>query len=71
VAVAALLAREVEDQGLSQTKLAGLSGISQPMISLFLRGLAAIDLDELDTICSALGLDVADVVSRADEARGA
>jgi transcriptional regulator with XRE-family HTH domain len=71
LAVAALLAREVGDQGLTQTKLAGMSGISQPMISLFLRGLAEIDLDELDVLCSALGLDVVDVVARADEARRA
>lgn len=67
--IAAILAAEVSEQGLSQRELGLMVGISQGQISKYLRGERALLVDELDLFCHELGLDVGDVVHDADVAR--
>lgn len=58
------------DSGLTQSAVGKASGISQSQVSKYLRGVRVPDVDELDAICSALGLSVAAVVADAVARRG-
>lgn len=63
--VAAILDAESKAQGLSQPKLEAITGISQSNLSLYLNGKRTLDVDQLQALCDALGLNIEDVVSRA------
>ena len=67
--VAAILERERAKRGLSQTALETLTGISQSAISKYLRVERVIDIDRLDALCAALGLDIVAVVHEAVQTR--
>jgi transcriptional regulator with XRE-family HTH domain len=62
--VAAILARERHKRGTTQTALAAMSGISQSQVSKYLRAERVLDIDRLDALCTALGLDIVEVVRR-------
>ncbi|MEA9983698.1 helix-turn-helix transcriptional regulator [Subtercola sp. RTI3] len=68
-AVAAILSDAFLDLFITQTQFGVLTGISQSMVSLFFRGERSPDLDQLDRMCKALGLDVSLVVSQASASR--
>lgn len=63
--VAALLQKERERQGLSLTTLGACAGLSQQSISYIERGLRTPNLDTLLRICSALGVELSDVLATA------
>ncbi len=58
-----------EQAGLTQERLAFQAGLSRPYISMLERDLKSPTLDTLFMICDALGISVADVVSRVENAR--
>ena len=64
-AISALLDSERETQGLTQTALGAISGISQSQVSKLLRAERVFTVDDLDRLCTALGLDIVDVVRAA------
>lgn len=66
--VAGLLRARLAHKNISQVALAATTGISTSQLSKMLRGVKPIDLDQLDEICWALGLEVRDIVQSADEA---
>ena len=67
--VAKLLEAAADELAVSDTTLAGLVGISQSQMSIYLRGERSLTLDILDRICSALGLSIVAVVEEANRAR--
>ena len=67
--IAAILERERDEQGLTQKALEAMSGISQSQISKYLRAERVLNIDRLDALCAALGLDIVSVVSEADANR--
>ncbi|NLP82563.1 helix-turn-helix transcriptional regulator [Microbacterium sp. CFH 90308] len=58
------------ESGLTQGQLGAAAGISQSQVSKYLRGTRVPDIDKLDALCDALGLDVAAVVAGAQARRG-
>lgn len=73
IAVASVLQSEVKarkgTEKLTQRALADAVHVSQSQMSKYLRGERSLNIDELDAICTRLGLSIVDVVSRADELR--
>ena len=67
--IAAILDRERDEQGVTQTALAAMSGISQSQVSKYLRAERVLNVDRLDALCAALGLNIVAVVSEADASR--
>jgi transcriptional regulator with XRE-family HTH domain len=61
-----LLRQERERRGVSMTRLAEMSGLSQGMISLVEHELRNPTLDTLLRICVALGIDLSKILSRAE-----
>ena len=68
VAIAGILNQALRDTGASQRELGATVGISQSQISKYLRGERVLDVDQLDAICFALGLNIVTVVSAAEQA---
>src|SRR5580704_2476829 len=66
--VAHILREERERQGVSMTRLAEMSGLSQGMISLVEHEHRNPSLDTLLRICIALEIDLSRVLSRAERA---
>ena len=66
-AVARALADAREEKGITQSELADMTGISQSQLSKQLRGLRAINLDEIRLICNALGISMASIFQKADD----
>jgi DNA-binding Xre family transcriptional regulator len=66
-AVAAEIRRLLEERDISGNQLAKETGISQPSIARKLRGATAFDLDDVDLICAALGVKVADLLDWAQK----
>lgn len=66
-AVARALAAAREEKGITQSELADMTGISQSQLSKQLRGLRAINLDEIRLICNALGISMASIFQKADD----
>lgn len=54
--VAALLRESVARRELTQAQVAEKSGISTSQVSKYLRGVRPITVDELDRVCSAIGV---------------
>ena len=65
---AGLLRQERERRGVSMTRLAEMSGLSQGMISLVEHEHRNPSLDTLLRICIALEIDLSKVLSRAERA---
>lgn len=61
-AVSAQVRRLLEERGISGNQLAKASRIPQTSIAGKLRGATAFTLNELDNICSTLGVKVVDVI---------
>lgn len=61
-AVAAELRGLLEQRGMSGNQLAKATGIPQVSIARKLRGATAFNLDDIDAICSVLGVKVADLM---------
>lgn len=68
-AIASILREAVEDRGLLQRQVADAIGQSQTQVSRYLRGEVTMDAEEIDKMCRFLGLNIADVITRADRAR--
>ena len=71
VAVATILQHEFTEQLMTQRRLAAMTGLSTTSVGQFLRGAKSPDLTQLGRLCSALGLDVANVVTVAQAQSGA
>lgn len=69
--IAAQLRAQVARRQLTQTYVAEESGLSQSRLSELLNGRKQIDVEELDRICYAIGLNMATVLTDADEATSA
>lgn len=54
--------------GMTQMQLSEKSGISQSQLSKQLRGIRAINIDELDAICEALGVSMESILESAEAA---
>lgn len=65
VSVGALLQSAADTARISRSKLAELTGVSQPSISQYFRGVRPITVDALAALCSALGIDAGDVMNAA------
>lgn len=63
--VADILSARVRELVISQKAIAEGSGISQSQVSKLLRGVRVINVDQLDALCSVLGLSIVDVVRQA------
>ena len=68
-AIASILREAVESRGLLQRQVADAIGQSQTQVSRYLRGEVTMDAEEIDKMCRAVGLNIADVITRADKAR--
>lgn len=66
--IAAELDRAFIASGLTQGEVGEAAGVSQSQVSKYLRGVRVPDVDVLDDLCRALGLDIAEVVARAKAA---
>lgn len=66
-AIARQLSARRAHQGLTQADLADATGISQSQLSKQLRGIRAINIDELDAICRALDIEMAAVIELAED----
>lgn len=67
LAVAAILQHEFREQLFTQRRLAAVTGISKTSVGEILRGDKSPSLTQLGRLCAALGLDVANVVTVAQE----
>lgn len=65
IAVAAILNRAFKQTSVSQKQLGAVVGISQSQMSKLLRGERVLNVDQLEDLCFALGLDIGDVVHAA------
>lgn len=61
-AVSAQVRRLLEERGISGNQLAKAAGIPQTSIASKLRGMSAFTLNDLDSICSTLGVKVSDLI---------
>jgi transcriptional regulator with XRE-family HTH domain len=64
-ALARVLHAAFEDSNLTQTSLGEMIGVSQSQVSKYLLAKRAMNIDELDLICTVLGLDIVAVVEAA------
>jgi DNA-binding Xre family transcriptional regulator len=67
-AVSGEVRRLLEERGMSGNQLAKASGVPQTSIAGKLRGVSAFTLNDLDSVCSTLGVKVADVIEWAQRA---
>lgn len=67
--VAAILTEAWEASGMKQAELGARAGISQSQVSKYLRGERVLTVDELDALCSTLGLKIATVIRVANARR--
>lgn len=61
--IASRLRGRVSQGNVTQVELSEVVGISQSQLSKLLRGVRVFDVDELDAVCQALGLDAGEVVA--------
>lgn len=64
-AIVAVIAQRYADVGFRQETLGDLLGVSQQQVSRILRGERAADIDQLWTLCTAVGLDFIATVEHA------
>ncbi|MCK2031230.1 helix-turn-helix domain-containing protein [Microbacterium galbinum] len=63
-----LLSEAIAERGLAQARVADEAGISPSQLSRVLTGKKVFTLDQLDAVCSVIGVDLIDVVAAADAA---
>jgi transcriptional regulator with XRE-family HTH domain len=63
--VALVLADAAAEAGLSQAEVGIASGVSQSQVSKYFRGVRVPDVNVLDDLCTALGLEITDVIAQA------
>ncbi|WP_120338147.1 helix-turn-helix domain-containing protein [Cryobacterium soli] len=68
IAIAEILKQALAEAGASQRRLGATVGISQSQISKYLRAERVLDIDQLDALCFALGLNIVTVVREAEHA---
>ena len=68
--VAAVLRGQLARKKLTQQELATATGISTSQLSMILNGTKHADLEQLDRMCYAVGLKLADVVKEASGLAG-
>ncbi len=66
--IAKTIRGELARQQMTKTELAKTVGISLPQISKLTAGLKRFDIEDLDAICEALGLNLREVVADAEAA---
>lgn len=66
--VAAILRAQMARHRIAQSPLAEAVGLSQGQLSGILNAKKHVDIEKLDEICQALGLEYAKVIREADEA---
>ncbi|WP_177216772.1 helix-turn-helix domain-containing protein [Mycetocola miduiensis] len=66
--IAAILRREAELQGVSQTALGESIGLSQAQISRIFGGKRVLDVDQVQGLCDLLGLPFESVMQEAAQA---
>jgi transcriptional regulator with XRE-family HTH domain len=64
-ALARVLRAAFEESNLTQTALGEMIGVSQSQVSKYLLAKRAMNIDELDLMCTVLGLDIVAVVRTA------
>lgn len=69
LSIARILAGAADELFVTQTELARRSGVSQSQISKLFSGERAMKVDQLEAICTALGLSAAAVVAEAETPR--
>lgn len=67
--MASILDAARTEAGMTSTELGVRSGISQSQMSKLLRAERVLTVEQLDVVCTVLGLDIVNVVRAADEAR--
>ncbi|MDQ0735302.1 helix-turn-helix domain-containing protein [Arthrobacter agilis] len=65
--VAAVIRAQMAYKDISQAELVRATGLSQPTVSRLLKGERAMDLEQMNLICSALRISVAGVLEQAEE----
>lgn len=65
-AFADALRAELGNQGLTQSQLAQMVGLSQSQVSVYLRGDKGITIDEADDMARALGMRLCEVIEEAE-----
>ena len=68
IELAAILRGHLARQQQTKQALADAVGMSRPQMSKVLAGKKQMDVEELDRVCWALGLNAIDVITQADEA---
>jgi len=63
--VAAIIRGRMARFNVNQTELAESVGISQSQLSKMVRGTRPIDIDQLESICDALGMGIEDAIEEA------
>lgn len=66
--VGQLLGDAIASRGLAQARVALEAGISPSQLSRALTGKKVFTLDQLDAVCSVIGVDLIEIVSAADAA---
>ncbi|WP_417510640.1 helix-turn-helix domain-containing protein [Microbacterium sp.] len=66
--VGQLIVDAINGRGLAQNRVAEDAGMSPSQLSRALTGKKVFTLDQLDAVCSVVGIDLVDVVSAADAA---
>ena len=69
IALGTLIQGAADAAGVSQTKLAKLTGMSQPAISQYFNCIRPITVDVLVALCVALELDAPELLAQAIETR--
>lgn len=68
-AIAGILLATFDAQNHRQRQFAITAGISQSQLSKYLRGVKSPNIDELEMLCTLMGLDLVDLLIEADEVR--
>lgn len=63
--VALALAEAAAEAGLSQAEVGIAAGVSQSQVSKYFRGVRVPDVNVLEDLCTALGLEITDVIAQA------
>lgn len=64
--IAGIIKGRMARYNVSQSEMAAQVGVDQSQLSKMIRGLRAINLDQLEIMCHVLGVEVHDVVEEAD-----
>ncbi|WP_176786921.1 helix-turn-helix domain-containing protein [Microbacterium sp. cf332] len=67
--VARLLAAEISRRGLRQTDIAAAAGMSSSQLSRVLSAKKVFTIDQLDSVCRAVGVPIAQVVVMPEDGR--